>query len=142
MRSRVIQGCDREKKLCGCSVWPRNVGRKHSPLTCCEGPGAPRCNAVRCWRTQLLAWFCKIRQLACLIPQDPFKQPLRLSLQVLAPYDVEDARGLLKAAIRDPDPVVFLENEMMYGTSFDVTSQARGADVMRLLLDVGSLIAS
>jgi len=31
------------------------------------------------------------------------------------PYDVEDARGLLKSAVRDPNPVVFLENEIMYG---------------------------
>jgi pyruvate/2-oxoglutarate/acetoin dehydrogenase E1 component len=38
-------------------------------------------------------------------------------LKVLVPYSAEDARGLLKAAIRDPDPVVFLENELMYGTS-------------------------
>jgi pyruvate dehydrogenase E1 component beta subunit len=36
-------------------------------------------------------------------------------LKVLAPYDAEDAKGLLKAAIRDPNPVVFLENELMYG---------------------------
>jgi hypothetical protein len=35
-------------------------------------------------------------------------------LKVLAPYSSEDARGLLKAAIRDPDPVVFLENELLY----------------------------
>ena len=35
-------------------------------------------------------------------------------LKVLVPYSAEDARGLLKAAIRDPDPVVFLENEIMY----------------------------
>lgn len=41
---------------------------------------------------------------------------------MLAPYDAEDCRGLLKAAIRDPDPVVFLENEIMYGQSFPVTS--------------------
>lgn len=34
-------------------------------------------------------------------------------LKVLAPYSAEDARGLLKAAIRDPDPVVFLENELL-----------------------------
>lgn len=41
-------------------------------------------------------------------------------LKVLAPYDSEDARGLLKAAIRDPDPIIFLENELMYGTAFPV----------------------
>lgn len=35
-------------------------------------------------------------------------------LKVLTPYDAEDARGLMKAAIRDPDPVVFLENEILY----------------------------
>lgn len=39
-------------------------------------------------------------------------------LKVIAPYDAEDAKGLLKAAIRDPNPVVFLENELMYGRSF------------------------
>ena len=38
----------------------------------------------------------------------------------MAPYDAEDARGLLKAAIRDPDPVVFLENEILYGEAFQV----------------------
>jgi len=41
-------------------------------------------------------------------------------LKVLAPYDCEDARGLLKAAIRDPDPVIFLENELLYGNSYPV----------------------
>ena len=40
-------------------------------------------------------------------------------LKVISPYDAEDCKGLLKAAIRDPDPVVFLENELMYGVSFD-----------------------
>ncbi|RHN44175.1 putative pyruvate dehydrogenase (acetyl-transferring) [Medicago truncatula] len=34
-------------------------------------------------------------------------------LKVLAPYSSDDARGLLKAAIRDPDPAVFLENELL-----------------------------
>ena len=41
-------------------------------------------------------------------------------LRVLAPWSAADAKGLLKAAIRDPNPVIFLENEMLYGQSFDV----------------------
>jgi len=41
-------------------------------------------------------------------------------LKVIAPYDAADCKGLLKAAILDPNPVVFLENELMYGESFDV----------------------
>ena len=41
-------------------------------------------------------------------------------LIVIAPYDAADAKGLLKAAIRDPNPVIFLEHEMLYGTEFDV----------------------
>ncbi len=39
-------------------------------------------------------------------------------LKVIAPYDAIDAKGLLKAAIRDPNPIIFLENEMLYGESF------------------------
>ena len=41
-------------------------------------------------------------------------------LKVIAPYDAADAKGLLKAAIRDPNPIVFLEHEMMYGIEFDI----------------------
>src|SRR3990167_1180408 len=41
-------------------------------------------------------------------------------LIVIAPYSAADAKGLLKAAIRSADPVVFLENELLYGQSFDV----------------------
>jgi len=41
-------------------------------------------------------------------------------LKVIAPYSAADAKGLLKAAIRDPNPVIFLENELLYGHSFPV----------------------
>jgi len=41
-------------------------------------------------------------------------------LKVVMPYTAADAKGLMKAAIRDPDPVVFLENEILYGKSFEV----------------------
>jgi pyruvate dehydrogenase E1 component beta subunit len=41
-------------------------------------------------------------------------------LIVIAPYDAADAKGLMKAAIRSDDPVVFLENEMVYGRRYDV----------------------
>ncbi|MEN9856497.1 MAG: hypothetical protein RLZZ157_1623 [Pseudomonadota bacterium] len=41
-------------------------------------------------------------------------------LKVIAPYDGADAKGLLKAAIRDPNPVVFLEHELLYGIEYDV----------------------
>ncbi|WP_170410226.1 pyruvate dehydrogenase complex E1 component subunit beta [Ruegeria arenilitoris] len=41
-------------------------------------------------------------------------------LKVVMPYSAADAKGLLKSAIRDPNPVVFLENEILYGRSFDM----------------------
>ncbi len=41
-------------------------------------------------------------------------------LKVVAPYSAADAKGLLKAAIRDPNPVIFLENELLYGHAFEV----------------------
>ena len=41
-------------------------------------------------------------------------------LKVVSPYSAADAKGLLKSAIRDPNPIVFLENEIMYGQTFDV----------------------
>ena len=49
-------------------------------------------------------------------------------LKVLAPYDSEDSRGLMKAAIRDPDPVVMLENEILYGESFEVSPAVEDKD--------------
>ncbi len=41
-------------------------------------------------------------------------------LKVIAPYSASDAKGLLKSAIRDPNPIIFLENELLYGNSFEV----------------------
>jgi pyruvate dehydrogenase E1 component beta subunit len=41
-------------------------------------------------------------------------------LKVVMPYSASDAKGLMKTAIRDPNPVIFLENEILYGRSFDV----------------------
>lgn len=52
-------------------------------------------------------------------------------LKVIAPYDAADAKGLLKAAIRDPNPIVFLEHEMMYGLEFEIP------DVEDFVLPVG-----
>lgn len=49
-------------------------------------------------------------------------------LKVVSPYSSEDAKGLLKAAIRDPNPVVCLENEIMYGVSFPMSPEAMSAD--------------
>ena len=49
-------------------------------------------------------------------------------LKVVAPYSAEDAKGLLKAAIRDPNPVVVLENELLYGLSFPMSEEAQKDD--------------
>ncbi len=49
-------------------------------------------------------------------------------LKVVSPYSARDAKGLLKAAIRDTNPVVFLENEILYGQSFPLDEEMRSAD--------------
>ncbi|KAI5630795.1 transketolase, pyrimidine binding domain-containing protein [Phthorimaea operculella] len=49
-------------------------------------------------------------------------------LKVLMPYSAEDAKGLLKAAIRDPDPVVHLEDEILYGQQFPMSDEALSKD--------------
>jgi len=55
-------------------------------------------------------------------------------LKVVSPWNVEDCRGLVKAAIRDNDPVVILENEMMYGVEFEATPEVMGKD---FLIEIG-----
>ena len=49
-------------------------------------------------------------------------------LKVVSPWSAEDAKGLLKAAIRDPNPVVVLENELMYGQTFKLSAEAQKDD--------------
>ncbi|KAF7560048.1 hypothetical protein G7046_g4115 [Stylonectria norvegica] len=49
-------------------------------------------------------------------------------LKVVSPWSAEDAKGLLKAAIRDPNPVVVLENELMYGQTFPMSEAAQKSD--------------
>jgi len=55
-------------------------------------------------------------------------------LKVITPWNAEDCRGLLKSAIRDPNPVVFLENELLYGQAFPVSEEAQSPD---FLLPIG-----
>ncbi len=49
---------------------------------------------------------------------------------MVSPYSSEDARGLLKAAVRDDNPVVVLENEIMYNSIFEVSEEAQSTDFL------------
>ncbi|KAI5794443.1 pyruvate dehydrogenase E1 B-subunit [Peziza echinospora] len=51
-------------------------------------------------------------------------------LKVVAPWSSEDAKGLLKSAIRDPNPVIVLENELMYNVTFPMSPEAQGPDFL------------
>mmetsp|Transcript_31017 Transcript_31017/g.40968 ORF Transcript_31017/g.40968 Transcript_31017/m.40968 type:complete len:363 (+) Transcript_31017:74-1162(+) len=55
-------------------------------------------------------------------------------LKVVSPWSSEDAKGLIKAAIRDPNPVVCLENELMYGVSFPMSDEAQSDE---FVIDIG-----
>lgn len=51
-------------------------------------------------------------------------------LKVVSPYSAEDAKGLLKSAVRDPNPVVVLENEILYNASFPMSEEALLSDFL------------
>jgi pyruvate dehydrogenase E1 component beta subunit len=56
-------------------------------------------------------------------------------LKVVTPYSSADAKGLIKAAIRDPNPVMILEHELMYGVKFPMTDEEQSADYV---IEIGS----
>jgi pyruvate dehydrogenase E1 component beta subunit len=68
-----------------------------------RGPNGPAARVAAQHSQDFTAWYSHIP-----------------GLKVIAPYSAADAKGLLKAAIRDPNPVIFLENEILYGHSFPV----------------------
>jgi pyruvate dehydrogenase E1 component beta subunit len=68
-----------------------------------RGPNGPAARVAAQHSQDYSSWFAQVP-----------------GLKVIAPYFAADAKGLLKAAIRDPNPVIFLENEIVYGRSFPV----------------------
>ncbi|MSO65186.1 MAG: pyruvate dehydrogenase complex E1 component subunit beta [Alphaproteobacteria bacterium] len=68
-----------------------------------RGPNGPAARVAAQHSQDFSAWYAQVP-----------------GLKVVSPYTAADAKGLLKAAIRDPNPVVFLENELLYGRSFAV----------------------
>jgi pyruvate dehydrogenase E1 component beta subunit len=72
-----------------------------------RGPNGPAARVAAQHSQDFAAWYSHIP-----------------GLKVIAPYSAADAKGLLKSAIRDPNPVIFLENEILYGQSFPVPKLA------------------
>ncbi len=77
-------------------------GQMHCPIVF-RGPNGPAARVAAQHSQDFSAWYASVP-----------------GLKVIAPYTAADAKGLLKAAIRDPSPVIFLENEILYGQSFEV----------------------
>jgi pyruvate dehydrogenase E1 component beta subunit len=77
-------------------------GQMHCPIVF-RGPNGPAARVGAQHSQDYSSWYAHVP-----------------GLKVVAPYFAADAKGLLKAAIRDPNPVVFLENEICYGRSFPV----------------------
>ncbi len=81
-------------------------GQQHCPIVF-RGPNGPAARVGAQHSQCYASWYAHVP-----------------GLRVLAPWSGNDAKGLLKAAIRDPNPVVFLEHEILYGQSFDVPESA------------------
>ena len=77
-------------------------GQMHCPIVF-RGPNGPAARVGAQHSQDYSAWYASVP-----------------GLKVIAPYFASDAKALMKAAIRDPNPVVFLENEIVYGRSFPV----------------------
>ena len=77
-------------------------GQMHCPIVF-RGPNGPAARVAAQHSQDYSSWYAHIP-----------------GLKVVSPYFAADAKGLLKAAIRDPNPVIFLENEIVYGRSFPV----------------------
>ena len=77
-------------------------GQMGSPIVF-RGPNGPAARVAAQHSQDYTAWYSSVP-----------------GLKVVAPYTAADAKGLLKSAIRDPNPVVFLENEILYGQTFEV----------------------
>ena len=77
-------------------------GKMHCPIVF-RGPNGAAARVAAQHSQNYAAWYAHVP-----------------GLKVIAPYTAADAKGLLKAAIRDPSPVVFLENELLYGQGFEV----------------------
>jgi pyruvate dehydrogenase E1 component beta subunit len=81
-------------------------GKMGSPVVF-RGPNGPAARVAAQHSHDFTAWYSHIP-----------------GLKVIAPYTAADAKGLLKSAIRDPNPIIFLENEILYGQSFPVPKLA------------------
>ena len=79
-----------------------SVGQMHAPIVF-RGPNGPAARVGAQHSQDYSSWYAHVP-----------------GIKVVAPYFAADAKGLLKAAIRDPNPVIFLENEIVYGRSFPV----------------------
>lgn len=81
-------------------------GQMHCPIVF-RGPNGPAARVGAQHSQDYSSWYAHVP-----------------GLKVVAPFSAADAKGLLKAAIRDPNPVIFLENEILYGRTFEVPDLA------------------